>query len=905
MNKDIILAACTAAAAAGLYGETVSCGGGGRLQLDGPRVVIAPKLANENWRFFEGSGGYVPEGDGTYAFRIKADKDDVVVGRAKFSLAEGVVKAEWDFDVKRDFAGNAFFLDISVPCVAYAGGGYAAGEEKGEFPAVLPEQNWLGGHTADSFEATGPKGPTWKIKLDEPRWLGIQDDRKWNGDDFSVRVGLGDKILKAGERRRISLALSVAGGVSDLQAGAVTVTAGPGWIPVKDSTDIVPGSALDFSTQGWLDAPAGKHGRVVAKGAHFEFEGLPGKPQRFYGVNLCFSANFPGREEADELASRLARSGYNALRIHHYEQMLTEGSSDGTRINGDRMARLDDLAAACAGKGIYLTTDLYVSRRPTWRAIGVDRDGACEDYKDLCLFHEGAYSNLCAFSRQLLCHVNPRTGRRWADEPALAWIALVNEGNPGNHGFALFKKRPEAMAKWKAWLAAKKEADPAAFGDVAEDRIPNNAYESSKQCRAFALFVADLQRAFDAKFLKFLREEIGCKALYSNLSSWYNPVEFQRVRTAYDYVDDHFYVDHPQFLEQSWRLPSKCPNANPARGSASGFQGVVNHRLLDRPFTISEFNFSGPGRWRGVGGIMLGAQAALQDYDGIWRFAWSHNAEALLEPRPLSYFDTARDPLTRATERAALCLYLRRDVEPLRRMSPILVPDGKGDDSLPLGANVGFKSLWYGWYSQLGTVVGEEPPAGSLQVFRHPGIGAVTDRDLKVALGDAKPGDGQVVIDRNRGVFGVASPRTSGFSCEGGKAEAGPLAADISLAPAAVWASSLDGLPIEESRRILLTHVTDVQDESIAYADRGRCVLLQWGRLPHLMQRGRADVSLRVSAAPGEAFKVYALSANGERRGEVPFRLEDGRLTFAADTARDPSEATFLYEIVRGSKDGV
>ena len=94
MNKDIILAACTAAAAAGLYGETVSGGGRGRLQLDGPRVVIAPKLANKQWRFFEGSGGYVPESDGIYAFSIKDDKAVVIDGRAKFMLTEGVMKAE-------------------------------------------------------------------------------------------------------------------------------------------------------------------------------------------------------------------------------------------------------------------------------------------------------------------------------------------------------------------------------------------------------------------------------------------------------------------------------------------------------------------------------------------------------------------------------------------------------------------------------------------------------------------------------------------------------------------------------------------------------------------------------------------------------------------------------------------
>ena len=44
---------------------------------------------------------------------------------------------------------------------------------------------------------------------------------------------------------------------------------------------------------------------------------------------------------------------------------------------------------------------------------------------------------------------------------------------------------------------------------------------------------------------------------------WYVvPLANQAARAEYDYVDDHFYVDHPHFLEQDWRLPSRCPTVN-------------------------------------------------------------------------------------------------------------------------------------------------------------------------------------------------------------------------------------------------------------------------------------------------------------------------------------------------------
>lgn len=109
--------------------------------------------------------------------------------------------------------------------------------------------------------------------------------------------------------------------------------------------------------------------------------------------------------------------------------------------------------------------------------------------------------------------------------------------------------------------------------------------------------------------------------------------------------------------------------------------------------------------------------------------------------------------------------------------------------------------------------------------------------------------------------------------------------------------SSLDGAPVARSGRLLLTHVTDVQDEGVTYADEGRKILLKWGRLPHLMRAGRAEVSIRLE---GDAVpRVYALRADGSRRCEVPSTWDGKTLAFVADTARDSSDATFLYEIVR------
>ena len=180
-----------------------------------------------------------------------------------------------------------------------------------------------------------------------------------------------------------------------------------------------------------------------------------------------------------------------------------------------------------------------------------------------------------------------------------------------------------------------------------------------------ARFDAWIGRRMWEKGSAFVRS-LGCRALLSNDNNgrWHG--EGQGLTPLYDYVDSHFYVDHPVFLETPWRLPSRCENCNPVitgkppifhRGWAKG---------ASKPYTISEWNFSGPGRYRGMGGVLTGAFASEQEWDGLWRFTYSHSNRNLKDSPslPPGNFDLATDPLMAAGDRAGICLYLRRDAAP-------------------------------------------------------------------------------------------------------------------------------------------------------------------------------------------------------------------------------------------------
>jgi hypothetical protein len=727
----------------------------------------------------------------------------------------------------------------------------------------------------------------------------------------------------------------------------VKITAGPGWIPLVSQMDIEPGSALDLSAMGLTEAPAGKHGPVIARpNGQFAFADSPEIPRRFYGVNFCFGALYLSHEESDRIAERLFRLGYNAFRFHHYEGELTAGQRPTTQLNSRRAEQFDYLMAALIRRGIYLTTDLFVSRGVPYREVGIERDGQIpmDTFKVLVPVHPGAFENWKQFARSFLGHTNAYTLRRYADEPALAWIAMINEGNFGNF-LKEIQTIPEWKLAWNGWLAKRygtrqalasgwagdlKESEDPASGTVV---LPEKLRGDGVRSRDCIVFLADTEREMVDKMKHFLRDELGCHALVSNSSSWTRFTTDQGARQVYDYVDDHFYVDHPQFLEGSWRLPSRCPNVSPILDGASGGRSITFTRLFDKPFTVTEYNYSGPGRFRGVGGILTGALGALQGWGGIWRFAYSHGRPNMFNPSPMGYFDMATDPLSQAAERASICLFLRGDLQAAPHKVALVMTEqdlAKPAAKIPTLAP---NWHWLAWVTRIGTQVirsPEGPVPGSLLIplgwqtppAAYPStqvlplepyaldetrlIASLKERGVVDAASAPRPAErifrsetGEVTIDGASGVLRLETQRTAGgYAPEGQSLDLlnGSMKVILRESDATVWVSVLDQAPISRSKRLLLTHLTDLQNTEISYAEPERKTLLAWGRMPYLVRAGKADVRLRLEN-PAK-LRVWALSTGGKRSAEVSARTENGALVFTADVGADPAlGARMLYEI--------
>ncbi len=734
---------------------------------------------------------------------------------------------------------------------------------------------------------------------------------------------------------------------ADSSKSEVVITAGPEWIPLRPELDIVPGSALDFSRLGLAEAPAGKHGHVIARpDGQFAFSDSPETARRFYGVNFCFGSLYLSHEESERIAERLARLGYNAFRFHHYERELIQGQTNSTTLNPQKLEQFDYLMAALIRRGIYLTTDLFVSRGVPYREIGIERDGEVpmDTFKILVPVHAGAYRNWQQFSRALLTHTNAYTQRRYADEPALALIAMINEGNFGNF-FKDIQTIPEWKQAWNKWLAehyGTRDRLAGVWGtslaeteDPADQSVafPERLQAEGLRARDCIAFLADTERAMVQKMKSFLRDELGCRALISNSSSWTRFTTDQGTRQVYDYVDDHFYVDHPQFLEESWRLPSRCPNTSPIAEGAPGGRGITFTRLFDKPFTVTEYNYSGPGRFRGVGGILTGAMGALQGWGGIWRFAYSHSRGNLFTAAQMGYFDMATDPLSQAAERASICLFLRGDLQTAPHSVGLVMT--KADLARPANKIPALAPNWHwlAWVTRVGTQVlpsadaripeslvvplawqtpnvayrpGQALPLDPYSLDATRLIAALQQRQACPTEMAPRPADkffrsetGQITINGPRDVLLLDTPRTAGGYAPAGQdieALKGGLRIAITGADATVWVSALDPNPILQSKHLLVTHLTDLQNSEIRYREAERKTLLSWGHLPYLVRAGKADIHLAIK--DGSQCRVWPLTPGGKRLSPIAAQVQSGSLVFTADIAADPgSGARILYEI--------
>lgn len=846
-------------------------------EIVSPRLHFSHVVHGAGWKHCGRIGGVAkshvapPPEDGRQAFTSTVEGGVALDGEMRTKVVDGVLSVSYRTAAKVPGHVETVSVQGYVPVDAYAGGRLLVDGSEKPFPGSprVKGAREIALGKISSLRLEGSKDFL-DFTFAKPVIASVM--KKPDATDFSLRLSaVRQADLAVGDVQEIQFTLKANEPITDPNT-PWTAQAGPDFVPLAYKADIVKGSALDFSDIVPRHV-CGAYGRLRAKGGHFEFDKLPGVRQKFFGMNLHSYACYHTPEEAKRLVDLFVRCGYNAVRFHNYENEfmgLTKGSPDEATPVPERFEGLDNLVAACRERGLYVTIDLHIGRRTTYKAIGVDKpgmvinkDGMKGDMKYQYLTNPKARENFKRFIRGFFEHVNPHTGKRYADEPTLALVSVVNE----------------SPCCWHRYGAQGAKTDLCAL-----------EYDLQREMRAF------------------IRDEVKSDVPLTTCNGGAMPFCLQPMRDAFcDYVDDHFYYDHPAWPEKTkWgpgdRVPLYTANRRyVAEGKEIPPQALMT-RMWGKPYVITEFNWCAPSLYRASAGLIVGSLGAVQDWDGFWRYLWAHDHARALEPGKhlISKLESASDPLAMAADRAAMCLFLRGDMSSSPRKASIVIKRDELDVTKPhpcvWGRDLAWP--WAGWYAQFGTAM-DRGPSGSVKDFRYPADVQLPREQVEAALGTAslKPAEGAVAIDRERNAFTVATARTCGGSVEKGVFSAGPLAADCGNQITTLWASSMDGKDLASSSRILLTHLTRLYNSGDRFADRDGRYLLANGTTPYMMPRAQAKVTLALVRP--ENTKVYALDTDGSRRGEVAATVENGKLAFACDTARDATQATYLYEIVR------
>lgn len=709
----------------------------------------------------------------------------------------------------------------------------------------------------------------------------------WEGNNFKARTGLyasafrltgdaaGLEFHPAGNTVWMICAATLSNVAPKFETPEKqeVIRAGQQWLPVNFSRHTEPDSPLDFS--GTLEAPAGKYGRIVVNPAgHFVFRNAPGKRIRFLGVNLCQSANYLTRQEAEEFTGQIARAGYNSVRFHHFENLLmAERGKAPDQFDPQKLDSLHYLMSCLKKRGIYFTLDLYASREI---APGVSAGRA------KLLFHidPAAQENWKRFTRALLTAKNPYTGLSLAEDPALYLVSLVNESNLS---FQLPKNQiPEIHREFqKQWQTFFDRHAP----------LPDSCRK--EQSGLWHTFLNGMDRARIRQMTDFLRKEIRTDVLVTDLN-FISEYPLSGVRSELQVVDMHAYWDHMRLLVPGrWAPPQRYHQLSALGQGAAHVRIPMPSRVFGRPYVLTEVNYCYPNRFRSEYAPMFGGYAALQDWDGIYRFAWSHARETL-NNQMIGGFDIAKDPAAQLADRLVHALFLRGDLSPAPEQLAIRFDGGELETLTPeactaMQAAAGEFSF-LGLRSRIGVLPAGKPfPSAirtvdlrprwqkSLRPEEQEFLRAIRNRQA------VSSETGELQLNPESNTLRVVTPETEAL-CGTGTLHGDRLRIAGAGEPQTVALLSLDGAPLAESRKLLLLHLVETANTEQTFRTSRRTVLEAYGKAPLLLRRSRVNVTLRLPAVR----RVETLDFSGRRTGSVVTTRRGAETTFSADTALRP-----------------
>jgi len=663
-----------------------------------------------------------------------------------------------------------------------------------------------------------------------------------------------------------------------------------------------PRSVLDLS--GLLERPAGRGGRVTARGGHLVAPS--GRRFRVWGVNLTGGACFPDPSDAPAVAEHLARFGINCVRFHFLDSGWGRGASlfppDGDttrRLDPAALARFDRFVFELKKRGIYSNINLNVGR--VYRAAdGVPDRELIGLGKALQYFDDHIAELHREYATQLLTHRNPHTGTEYRNEPAVLIVELVNENSIVESWFSgrlrgkQAKKHPGTWCditphyaaildrKFNAWLAEhcpadalarwRREAGVGPGQPLPRLRPEQFAKASADRFAAEAAFYMELESRYFLMMKKHL-DGLGVGALVvatSDHNHWKTGYPLLASASKLDVVDGHVYWQHPRYTRDAkgrrrgfW-IPN-TPMVNDPQHST--VVQLARSAVAGKPYTVSETNHPFPSEYACEGIPILAAYALLQDWDGLFFYTFEHAPPSEWDTRRPGHFDICHDPVKMSQLAACAAMFHRGDVAAAR--ATVLRSYSREEVIESIRMSSAERPLFTPGFPR------ELPLVHALRIESFDRASAVPKFRRHEPL-SSDTGELLWFLAGKRGLVTVSTARTQaivGFAGGQTRAVRG-FTADVATPFCSIIVTSLDGQPLEKSGRILVAAGARTATTGMRWRD-DRHTLTDWGSRPMRIEPVRGTLTL-MRAAGAPRLEAIALDGSGAPLGEPQALAGDG-----------------------------
>jgi hypothetical protein len=615
----------------------------------------------------------------------------------------------------RNLTANSAHLNVRFDPYFWGGATFTSNDWTSTLPRRLDQSIYKTGYT-NKYTVTANSGFQMVVQSASGGNYALRDSRQYN-IGFELRAWETSGTWLAGVPKTYNVDLTPSVAMPIGPDAPITVVQDSNWVPVDQKLTVTTGSALDWSkpnpvyagSKGWLK---------VSSSGKFYLENEPNTPVRFYGTNLAGSACFPDHPAADALADTLWRRGYNAIRMHGWDDLILDpGAADSTTLSAYWSDNFMYLIEALKKKGIYVALDMYTMRHTKTDEVLPGATLDYPNYKAGLLAVPSIRQNFLTFSENVLNLYNTYASKKLKDDPGIAWISLCNENNP----------------MWEPSSILRSEIVSALNTAV------GGTWDVSNDAGARAADTL-LQAEYDY-FNSVLRND-GVKALTSTINSG-EQTAVSRTRSRCDFVEDHVYYAIPVWLAGRHNTPFQQTPVPPI-ASIRDFGRYSAARIDGKAFVVGETNACAPNPYRGEFGLFMGALASVQQWDAMFRFNFMERPQQGNTVMATEEDCTLTDPAAVATERALVALYGRGDITCNDAKTVIHAPwDQVGlneNKDIPLVKNCALKNPM-----SLSHSVGAANPATTIQDGISWGAG------------------GQVVADLFKQFLKINTPRTAGM----------------------------------------------------------------------------------------------------------------------------------------------